>query len=351
MDGFLYLILALFLAIAGGLTANRFKLPAGGMLGAMIAVIIFNITVQPPIVLPGGFVAGLQLFSGTMIGSRISKKDMINLKSLAFPAIVMLVTLLLLNIGFGFVMYSLSSLNIPTALFATAPGGMMDMAIISDDLGANSAYVAILQLSRIMFILICMMPFYRKIMVKLIAPKEKTSPSTPKEGKAKPHIKYFFITFVCASILGLSLRFLGIPAGAIMGAMLGAAIFNIASSKGHFPPNFRLPLQIVAGTFVGLRMDRASIFAMNELIIPVLILFICVIVMTIVVAFAMHKITGLDLPTSLMAATPGGLTEMALMADDLGVNAPKVAVLHMARLMCVIIFFPVMLAAVIGLTG
>jgi len=351
MDGFLYLILALFLATAGGITASKLKLPAGGMLGAMAAVIIFNIVIQPPIILPGAFVPGLQLISGTMIGSRISKKDMLNLKSLAFPAVVMIVTLLLLNIGFGFAMYSLSSLNIPTALFATAPGGMMDMAIISDDLGANSAYVAILQLSRIMFILICMMPFYRKVLIKLVTLKEKTSPTAPKEGKAKPHIKYFFITFVCAAILGLSLRFLGIPAGAIMGAMLGAAIFNIFTSKGHFPPNLRLPLQIVAGTFIGLRMDRASIFAMNELIIPVLILFVCVILMTTIVAFAMHKITGLDLPTSLMAATPGGLTEMAIMADDLGIDAPKVAVLQMARLMCVIIFFPIMLAAVIGLTG
>jgi len=351
MEGILHFIFALILAIIGGLLGDRIKLPAGGMLGAMAAVIVYNLVVQPPIILPGGMIAGLQLFSGTMIGSRISKKDMLGLKKLAYPAIVMLVTLFVLNISFGFGMYRLSKLDIPTALFATAPGGMMDMAIISDDLGANAAYVAILQLSRIMFILICMMPFYRKIMSKLVQPKEKTNQPTAIEGKPKPHIKWFFVTFAFCAVVGLTLRFFGVPAGAIMGAMLGGAIFNIFANKGYFPTNFRLPLQIVAGTFIGLRMDRASIFAMNEIIIPVLILFVCVVVMTTVTAFAMHKLAKLDLFTCILAATPGGLTEMALMADDLGADAPKVAVLHMARLICVIIFFPIMLAVVIGMIG
>ena len=351
MEGIMYLSIALVLAIVGGIIGTKLKLPAGGMLGAMAAVITFNIIVQPPIILPSGMMAGLQLFSGAMIGSRITKKDMIELKGLAFPAIIMLVIMLILNIVFGLAMYRLSNLNIATALFATAPGGMTDMAIISDDMGANSAYVAILQLSRIMFILVCMMPFYRKIMTKLMTPKTKTVTAAAKNQEPKRHIKWFFVTFVCCCVIGLTLRFFGIPAGAIMGAMLGAAIFNIFTSKAYFPPSFRLPLQIVAGVFIGLRMDRASVFAMNELIFPVIILFVCVIVITVVTAFAVNKITGLDLFTSIMASTPGGLTEMAIMADDLGIDAPKVAILQLARLMSVIIFFPTMLAIVIGFTG
>jgi uncharacterized membrane protein AbrB (regulator of aidB expression) len=51
----------------------------------------------------------------------------------------------------------------------------------------------------------------------------------------------------------------------------------------------------------------------------------------------------------MFASTPGGLQEMALLADDLGADTTKVTILQTARLMCVISFSPAMISFLTGL--
>ena len=146
-------LLTLAIAAVGGIIGYKLKLPAGAMLGAMIAVIIFNISTEKA-VFPSDLRTVVQLCSGAMIGSGIKKKDVFDLKKIVFPIIIMILCMIVLNVTFGTIMFYLSNLNLATTLFATAPGGMTDMAIISADLGANSAYVALLQLFRLMVIYI-----------------------------------------------------------------------------------------------------------------------------------------------------------------------------------------------------
>ena len=343
-------LLVLAVAVAGGFIGNKLKLPAGGMLGAMVAVVALNI-IFAQAALPSGLQVVLQIASGIMIGSRVTKSDALGLRKLALPAFVMVICMLVINIAIGTVMYRFSKLDIATSLFASAPGGMMDMAIVSAELGANPAYVVLLQLSRLMFIFMCMIPFYRKITSKMkLNPGFTTYVSSISEIGDKQQdiksgflLKQIFITILCGGTSGLALWWLGIPAGAIIGAMLGTAICNITTSKAYFPPSCRLPLQMVAGAFVGMRMDRESIFAMRGLIVPMLILFVGVITITFATAFVMHKLTRLNMATCLLASTPGGLTEMAILSDNLGLDTPKIAVLQVSRLMSVIIFFPTML--------
>jgi len=343
-------LLVIAVAVVGGFIGNKLKLPAGGMLGAMLAVVALQM-VFAQAALPNGLQVILQIASGIMIGSRVTKSDALGLRKLALPAVVMVICMLAINITIGTVMYRFSKLDTATSLFASAPGGMMDMAIVSAELGANPAYVALLQLSRLMFIFTCMIPFYRKITSKIrpVAVIAASGSSSPEVGdkQQKPELGSFFkrvcITILCGGTCGLALWWLSIPAGAIIGAMLGTAICNIVTDKAYFPPRCRLPLQMVAGAFIGMRMDRDSIFAMGDLIVPMLILFVGVIAITFLTALVMRKLTRLDMATCLLASTPGGLAEMAILADNLGLDTPKIAVLQVARLMSVIIFFPTML--------
>jgi len=390
-------LLIIAVAAIGALIGARLKLPAGGMLGAMFAVIILQLLFEQQ-ALPRNLQVILQIASGTMIGSRVAKKDVIGLRLLALPAIVLIFSMFVINIVVGTTMYRLSYLDIVTSLFASAPGGMMDMALVSAELGANPAYVALLQLSRLIFIFTCMMPFYRKIVSRFkvaegasgdvpvvhdaVAADEATSRAdaglvTADEATAKAGAglvatdpvkttvgitkKTKLLTQnplfkLCRSLLfgsigGLILWRLGVPAGAIIGAMLGTAIFNVSTGKAYFPARYRLPLQIVAGAFIGMRMDRESLFAIGNLVIPALILFAGVVHITFATAFVVHKLTRLDFATCMLSSTPGGLTEMSLLADDLGLDAPKIAILQTSRLMSVIIFFPTMLYFVLRILG
>lgn len=361
------MLIILGAGVVGGLIGHVLKIPVGGLIGAKLAVIAVNMLLQPTTVFPDELRVGLQLLFGPMLGSRITKEDLSSLKKIAISAVVMIISMLLINIAIGVAIYNFSSLDVATALFASAPGGMMDMAIISAEFGANPAYVALMQFSRLMFIFVCMIPFYRKIMRKL-KPEAHDNISSESiemseykasllaEDNARLHetdidlLKRYGMTLLCGGTLGLALWALDIPAGAIIGAMLGSALYNVFSGgKAYFPPGIRLPLRIVAGIFFGMRFDRASVMALGEILIPLLILMIGVVVMTVVTAVVVNKLTKLDATTSMLASTPGGITEMALIADELGIDAPKVAVLHMARLVTVIVLFPSILVMVLRL--
>ena len=349
----------LCIAAIGGFIGHKFKLPVGGMLGAIAAVLAFNLLFEPGFYLPVYFRVALQLSFGPLIGSRVTKEDLIGLKKLAFPAAVMVICMLCLNVTFGIIMYRISDLDIVTSLFATAPGGMMDMTIISADLGANYVYVALIQLSRTMFVITCMFPFYQKALIKLktggVASVQADSPSITPEGRPpepssiKRKAIRFFSTAFCGCFLGLVFWNLNIPAGAIIGALIGGAAFNVITGNGYFPPRLRLPMQIFAGSFIGAGMDRQSLLAMGEVIVPIVIVVFYVIIITVTTAYIVHKLTGMDAFTSLMATTPGGLGEMSMLADGLKVDMPKVVVMHMARLMSVIILFPFILSFIIWL--
>ena len=56
--------------------------------------------------------------------------------------------------------------------------------------------------------------------------------------------------------------------------------------------------------------------------------------------FLIHKTCGLDLPTSLFASVPAGMSDMALVSLEQGGDAPKVAVLQLVRYLCVMAFMP-----------
>ena len=358
MNIYLLFAITICIAAAGGLIGLKLKIPVGGMLFAMISVIAFNLIFQIAY-FPRDLRIILQIFSGALVGSRISRSDAIGIKKLALPISVMISSMLVLNIIFGISVYTVSKLDVATSLFSTAPGGMTDMAIISTDLGANPVYVALLQLSRLMFIFVFMIPMYKILITKFSKKKEpqKVNPSADVLPDSPPAVASdtkrivinTILTIVCSFSLGLPLLWLGVPAGAMIGAMLGSAIFNVTTEKAYFPIRLRPVFQVFAGAFIGVQMDRESFFALGGILLPVLLMCVFVIIFTLITAFLVCKLAKLDFATALLASTPGGLMEISLLADDLEADAPKVAVLQTARLMIVIILFPTMLTFVVNL--
>ena len=128
------------------------------------------------------------------------------------------------------------------------------MAIISVELGANPAYVALLQLSRLLIVYIFMLPFFKKAVSKLAGSASRAPGTAPgisiaANETAAPlpeKAKRFLLTLLAACLIGLPLRILGVPAGTIIGAMIGSAGFNTVTGKAYFPLSARIIL-LIAG--------------------------------------------------------------------------------------------------------
>lgn len=346
---FLFFLLTLAVAAVGGLVAVKLKVPAGAMVGSMAAVIIFNVLTEK-----GFFYTDLrtvlQLISGAFIGCKVGKEDIFALRKVIWPTVILIISMVTLNLFFGAVIAGVSELDVPTALFATTPGGVADMALISEELGANPGYVAILQVFRLLIIFVFCPPIFKKIMNKKYGElTQKTEAAEDKVKEKKPFdFKQFGILLVVCVLCGMLFKTIGVTAGAMIGSMLGGAILTVFTKKVDFPKFIRTALQIFSGAFIGIRMNKESLMHMDDLIIPILIMTVGILMFVFATSFIMHKITGLDYPTCMFASTPGGLQEMSLLSEELGADTVKVAVMQTMRLIFVVSFFPTLNTIICG---
>lgn len=361
----LFFLITLAAAVGGSFLAVKIKMPAGTMLGAMIGVAIFNIFSGKGF-FPEELRTVVQVFSGAMIGSKVSKKDVVELKYIIVPTIILLLFMTLMNVSLGLTIYKVGSLDIATALFASSPGGLSDMALLSEELGANSTYVTLLQLIRVLTIFSFMPAIVKRVISKKNrkqakeireqieqehAQSKQEAMESHKELSRKQQMLRFLGTMLAAFAGGLLFHFLGVTAGAMLGSMLATALYNILSGKGYFASNMRSYTQIGSGAFLGMKIDMASILGLTSLIVPALIMVAGVLFFALMTALIMHKLTKLDFSVCLMASTPGGIQEMSLLSEELGADTPKIAVMQTARLVFVIALFPTMIELIANSLG
>ncbi|KKM09917.1 hypothetical protein SY88_16550 [Clostridiales bacterium PH28_bin88] len=156
-----YLALTLVIAAVGGLVALKLRIPAGAMVGSMVLVAIAQGSGMPLGSLPSWTRVVIQILLGAMIGLSFTPQVVHELKQIALPAVVLVITLLTTGIITGLVISRISKLDVVTSLFSTAPGGMTDMVLISSVLGADAPKVAALHLIRIVGVLLVMPPLLR----------------------------------------------------------------------------------------------------------------------------------------------------------------------------------------------
>lgn len=351
------LIITLIIGLIGGLTALRLKVPAGAMVGAMLSVAVFNV-ITGSAYLPQDVKVITQIAAGAFIGAGIKYKDVLDLKLMIKPAILMVAAMIVLDLLMGIIMYKTTGINLVTALFACAPGGIVDMSLISNDLGADSSKVAILQMVRLMSVFAIFTPTMKFLSSRIIKSKEndenqdvnicdnsvdasiEAAAATKEKIRSKESASNLILTLIVALTAGLIGYKLKIPAGALTFSMLSVGAFSVIFNMGYMPLNLRRLTQVFAGVLIGERMTYGNLVELKGIILPAFILLVGIILVNLCIGIFITKLCGLELITSLLASAPAGVSDMALIAKDLGGDAPKVAILQLARYVCVIALFP-----------
>jgi membrane AbrB-like protein len=146
---------------------------------------------------------------------------------------------------------------------------------------------------------------------------------------------------------GLSLlyaaRIAGIPGGAFIGAISGGALVRILYARSEQPParlqNFA---RLVLGLAIGVQVNRQAVDAAVSSGIPVMCMVGSLIVFSLIFAWILTRLTGMDLVTSLCGASPGAASAMIILAEDLGGDSPVVAVIHSIKILLIAAFMPVL---------
>ncbi|HAL73929.1 MAG TPA: hypothetical protein DCM45_02405 [Clostridiales bacterium] len=349
----LEIVLTAATAIAGGFIGKRLRLPAGFMLGALLATGLLNI-LWPAAAFPADARVIAQIIAGAYIGMTVTRKSLQELRQMLLPSLVLFTGISIIALLSGFAVFWLSDLALTTAFLATVPGGIVDMSMISLEFGAQPQIVAALQLERLVLIMSVYPFIFKKIIARQrslqgvndkVCQAEATisDPVKPEATvkRSNPCWHQHVITLLSASIAGLVFYLLGVPAGAMVGAMIAVALYNILSNGQAFvAPPLKSAAQVAAGLLIGMTIDSRSLSELSGIALPALIVLLECVAIGGIMGWILWKVLRVDLATALFGSAPAGLSDMVLIALDEGGDPAKVMLLQLVRFIGVISLFP-----------
>ena len=340
------LILTLIIAILGGYLASKKKVPAAYMLGALFLVALFNICSNKAF-LPNYFKFITQIATGTFIGSKFRSEDIKMLKKVIIPGMTMVLLMITFSFILSYLMSTFLGIDNLTSFFATAPGGIMDISLIAYDFKANTSQVALLQLIRLISV-ISFVPFFTKKCYERSNKKnisfEQDIKNEIKEDKVENKSeKSFLFTVIVGIIGGIIGYFSHLPAGTMSCSMALVAYFNVKTHKAYMPLTLRKIIQSFGGALIGAKVTLSDVIALKNLILPIILIIIGFCLMNVFVGFFLYKTTKFSLSTALLSASPGGMSDISLMAEDLGANGPQVASMQFLRAIFIVGVYPIII--------
>lgn len=156
------------------------------------------------------------------------------------------------------------------------------------------------------------------------------------------------LTILCALAVGYFLDRIHLPGGMMVGAVIGACLLGITTQQSYMPAPAKTMAQIIAGAFIGSGITREDVCEMKTVVKPALILIPCLLVINIIAGLLVYATGKMDLMTALMCCVPGGISDIPMIAADMGADPSIVVTMQFIRLVLGIGCFPLMIRAVTG---
>lgn len=342
-------LLTIIVATMVGYIFLRLKVPGGMMIGSIIGVSILNISTGSALMLPAGKVAA-QIIAGAFIAAGLEKSDLKRLKSIVKPAIILIFGMLILNIISGFLIYFLSPLDLVTSLMCAVPGGISDIPIISEEMGADSSKVAVMQFIRLIFGIGVFPSIISKVSkLKYFVEDNIKEDVYKRTVTSSDSILNLIMTMLVASICGIFGKWTGIPSATLVFSMTGTIIFKLTTNRVSMPRWMRRLAQMLSGAYIGSSIEMNQLIEMKYLVVPVVVLILGYMVACFIIGSLIHKKTKMPMDEAMLAATPAGASDMALISADIGIESADVVVLQIIRMLAVISIFPQVIRFIIYL--
>ncbi|NKB19448.1 MAG: hypothetical protein GKS01_02785 [Alphaproteobacteria bacterium] len=319
--------LALAVSIPAGALLAWLETPIPWMIGPMVAVATLNLLGIKAFALPYGRQMG-QVILGSAIGIYFTPPVLIALGANAFPILITTLSAFAIGGVGALVMSRVSGVDGKSAFFASIPGGSMAMANFAEKYGATMPPVAVAHSLRVS-ILVIVIPFgitYGGIHIE------------PSAYRPEFSLDYsILIPWLAAGlILGELSERLRFHNGCLLTPLfLGMILALNGVTLSEVPSWLTDFAQLMFGLILGERYERAF-FARHKLFIPfALVNAIFIILASAAVALGVSWAFDLPLATMIIATAPGGMAEMAIVAQALQMAVPTVMAFHLFRIIIV----------------
>lgn len=334
-DKLLRMAVAMAMGSFAGWAAARAGMPLPWMLGPMIVLTILA-TANAPIAAPMPLRPFVVPVIGVMLGSRIDAQ-VLSAAGQWGLTLALLVPFMIIAAAGAFLYYrAIAKFDPITAFFAAMPGGLADMVLMGEAAGGDERRIALAHASRVLLVVLFVGSFFGFALD--IRSGAGNGAYVPISQLSLADALWLSLAAALGAFLGRRLR---LPAGPLFGPMLLSGALHVTGLVTLPPPTLLVNFaQIVLGTVIGCRFlnTPARMVAMNVgYAVGATLIMLCI---TVAFAALVARLTGVQIAQAFLAYSPGGLTEMSLLALAMGAEVAYVSVAHVARIALVIFGAP-----------
>lgn len=318
----------------GGTLFAYFNLPLAWMLGAMVLTTAGSVAGQR-LVVPSPVRSTMVTILGVLLGAAFTP-DIVE-RAARWPlTLAGLLVYLVTVTGVLFVYFHrVLKFDPATAYFSAAPGGMSEMVITGAAMGGDDRRIALVQGCRVLLVVL-VIPLSFRLATGAAPTAAAASPSLA--AIAWTDLGQLGLCAVAGAALG---RWVRLPAYRLLGPMLLSAALHVTGISATSPPyELVAAAQVVVGSAVGARFSGVPLRQILETLLSSLGSTGVMLLLTLAFALTLAPWSGHAWPPVVLAYSPGGLTEMSLIALSLNIEVAFVATHHVVRIALIVFGAP-----------
>lgn len=311
-------------AAAAGAVASRLSVPLPWMLGPFFVCGALSASGLRLAFLPMSREFG-QLSVGLAVGLRFTPATLATTLTLLPAMVGATLWVICFTFAAALIFRPLAGVDRVTAFFATAAGGVADMAILARQKGGEQAAVAIVHALRVSST-VAVVP----VLVVGFGTAGHASDAAAGIGWSPlPLVLCLVLAWAAARLL----KYTPFPNPWLVGPMfLGLALGASGLVSLAVPSWLIVIAQIFLGTWLGCRFRREVLSALPRVAAAGLAVSLFMIAMAGVGALALTAVTELPVTTAFLALAPAAVTEMVLTAKVMHLDAEIVSAFHIMRI-------------------
>ncbi|MEH6724900.1 MAG: AbrB family transcriptional regulator [Hyphomicrobiales bacterium] len=312
------------LAVAAGFAASRTGMPLPWMLGPFFCISFLSVAGVTARVIPMGRELA-QVAIGLAIGIRFTLPMLVATASLVPAMILSTLYIMAFTLVAAYLFKAIAKVDSVTAFFATAAGGVADMAHVSERFGGEPSSVAIVHAMRVSCV-VAIVP----LAVTLFA-----QPGDAVFNTATGAGTYWTLTagMIFAWFVALALKPTPLPNPWLVGPIFAGLLIGLT---GIFEISVPAPVivlaQIMLGTWLGALFKREMIAKLPRVSAAAVAIALFMLFCAAAGSLVLSAATDLPYSTSFLSLAPAAITEMVLTAKLMHLDAEIVSAFHIVRI-------------------
>ena len=320
--------IALALCAAGGALFAWLRTPLPWMIGPLLVMAVCNFSGARLRSVPGSRQLG-QLIIGTALGLYFTPVVAREVAS-SWP-LLLVASLFAIALAWacGWFLSRITDTDRTTAFFASVPGGAAEMAVLGERFGARVDRVVFAQSLRVVVVVITV-PF--ALTYSGVHGADAYSPVlVPFDG---PKLVLLLASVACAGALATKAR---LPNPYMFGPLLVAiALTSNEVQLSSIPTGMTNIGQLLLGCALASRFEREFLRNLGAYAGAVLASIVLAMLLAAAFSAGVAWLTGLPVPSLVLATAPGGIAEMCITAKVLQLGVPLVTAAHVVRILILI---------------